>query len=262
MKNASLTIVGTGIKFLSHLTIEAKIHIEQSDKVLYLVNEPAMKEWIQKSNPNTESLDDIYIKYPLRLHCYREITNYILETIRKDLHVCVVLYGHPSVFAQPALHAAVKARKEGYLTKILPGISAEDCLFADLFIDPGSQGCQSYEATDLLIRRRQIDSSCHLILWQVGIIGALGYSGCHDNQHGAKVLRSYLNQHYNLEHRVILYEAAQYPHFKPRMDEIALDELPSAKFSPISTLYVPPSCKSNFDEAMLKELSINMTDLQ
>jgi len=31
---------------------------------------------------------------------------------------------------------------------MLPGISAEDCLVADLGIDPASSGCQSYEAND------------------------------------------------------------------------------------------------------------------
>jgi hypothetical protein len=37
---------------------------------------------------------------------------------------------------------------------MLPGISAEDCLFADLGIDPGIYGCQSYEATDFLANGR------------------------------------------------------------------------------------------------------------
>ena len=62
-KNESLTLVGSGIKSLSHLTMEAKTYITQSEKVLYLVNEPAMKEWIQGANKNTESLDYLYFKY-------------------------------------------------------------------------------------------------------------------------------------------------------------------------------------------------------
>lgn len=90
MKNASLVVVGSGIKFLSHLTIESKAYIEQSDKVLYLVNEPAMKEWIQKINLHSESLDPFYTQYSLRSDCYRAITNHILQTLRKIQHVCVV----------------------------------------------------------------------------------------------------------------------------------------------------------------------------
>ena len=48
---------------------------------------------------------------------------------------------------------------------MLPGISSEDCLFADLGVDPGVSGCQSYEATDFLMNAPIIDSSTQLILW-------------------------------------------------------------------------------------------------
>jgi uncharacterized protein YabN with tetrapyrrole methylase and pyrophosphatase domain len=262
MDNSSLVVVGSGIKFMSHLTTEAKAYITQSDKVLYLVNEPAMKEWIQKNNKNAESLDPIYTKYPLRIDCYRAITDYILDTLRQQQHVCVVLYGHPAVFAQPALNAVRKAREEGYYAKILPGISAEACLFADLLVDPGSIGCHSFEATDLLIHRRQINPHSHLILWQVGIIGALDHPYAHDNTNGAKVLLSYLNVFYSNEHKVTLYEAAQYPHFEPKIIEFCLKELPDITMTPISTLYIPPTGNATVDHAMLEALGINVRDLR
>jgi tetrapyrrole methylase family protein/MazG family protein len=260
--NASLVVVGSGIKFMSHLTTEAKTYIEQSDKVLYLVNDPAMQEWIQSANPNAESLDEIYARYPLRLHCYRAITNYILEVLHQKQHVCVVLYGHPAVFAQPALDAVRQAQKEGYYAKILPGISAEDCLFADLLIDPGSCGCQSYEATDFLIHRRQVEPASHLVLWQVGVIGVLGYAKSPDNTKGAALLRDYLSGYYPREHQVILYEAAQYPHLEPRIDKFPLEKLPEAKFTGISTLYVPPAFQTPYDKEILTALGIDVADLQ
>src|SRR3954469_14687474 len=101
MVSTSLVVVGSGIKFVSHLTTEAIAHIEKSEKVLYLVNEPAMKEWIQKKNKNAESLDPLYVRHELRIDSYNAITNYILDNVRKKQHVCVVLYGHPAVFAKP-----------------------------------------------------------------------------------------------------------------------------------------------------------------
>lgn len=262
MENASLVVVGSGIKFMSHLTTEAKAYITQSEKVLYLVNEPAMKEWIQRNNQHAESLDPIYTKYPLRIDCYHAITDYILETLRQQQHVCVVLYGHPAVFAQPALNAVRKAKEEGYYARILPGISAEDCLFADLLVDPGSIGCQSFEATDLLVHRRQIDPHSHLIIWQVGIIGALDHPFAHDNSNGAKVLLTYLSSMYTPEHKVILYEAAQYPHFEPKIVDSCLNNLPELAMTPISTLYVPPIGKAPLDNDMLEALGINVQDLR
>ena len=130
-----------------------------------------MKKWIQKNNPHAESLDPFYNRYSLRLDCYRAITNHILQTLRKIQHVCVVFYGHPAVLSNAGLNAVLEARQEGFYARGLPGISAEDFLFADLLVDPGSCGCQSFEATDFLLYRRKFDSSCHLILWQVDIIG-------------------------------------------------------------------------------------------
>jgi tetrapyrrole methylase family protein/MazG family protein len=261
-KSCSLTIVGSGIKFVSHLTTEARVYIEQSERVLYLVNEPAMKEWIVKTNPKAESLDELYVKHHLRLHCYRAITKYILEVLYQRNHVCVVLYGHPAVFAQPGLDAVIKAKKEGYDARILPGISAEDCLFADCLIDPGTFGCQSFEATDFIIRQKQYDPNSYLVLWQVGSIGALDHPRNHDNSKGINLLKNVLEKKYSLEHEVILYEASQYPHFDPRIDKTTLALLPQAKITSLTTLCIPPAAKTPIDHEMLKLLNIDIEDLK
>lgn len=255
--DSSLVLVGSGIKFISHLTTETKAYIEQSDKVLYLVNEPAIQKWIQQNSTNSESLDFLYTKHTLRIDCYREITNYILMQVRKNQHVCVVLYGHPTVFAQPGLNAILQAQVEGYYTKVLPGISAEDCLFADLLINPGSCGCQSFEATDFLVHQRIWDSRCHLILWQVSVIGLLGHASKYDNRKGASLLLSYLRKHYDISHNAILYEAAQYPGFEPKIIKISLAELPEIEFPRLASLYIPPLETLLPNKEVLKALEIS-----
>lgn len=259
MMMASLVVLGSGIKLISHLTTEAITYIEKSEKVLYLVNEPTMKEWIEKKNKNAESLDFLYTQYELRKDSYHAITQYILENVRQNQHVCVVLYGHPTMFAKPGLDAVLQAKKEGYNAKILPGISAEDCLFADLLINAGDLGWQSFEATEFLIHRRQCDPCGHLLLWQVGIIGALNHPMSHDNKKGIELLLDYLTQHYDLEHEVTLYEAAQYPSFEPYIVKIPLKKLAEVKTSAITTLYVPPERKVLRDQHMLAALGINVS---
>jgi tetrapyrrole methylase family protein/MazG family protein len=205
MTQSSLIVVGVGIKFISHLSVETKAYITQSERVLYLVNDPLMKDWIEQLNPSSESLDYVYTQYELRIDCYKAITSYILETLLKYKNVCVVMYGHPAVFAQPALDAVKQAKKAGCFAKILPAISAEDCLFADLLIDPGSCGCQSYEATDFLIHSRQFDTKSHLIVWQVGVIGALTHVKSQNHKTGIIVLVEYLKQFYLSRHTVTVY---------------------------------------------------------
>jgi len=255
---ASLTVVGSGIKFMSHLTTEAKAYIQQSDKVFYLVNEPAMKSWIQKNNINAESLDNIYTQFLLRLDAYNAITNYIMDNLRKQQHICLVIYGHPTVFAKPALDAVIQAKKEGYDAVVLPGISAEACLYADLLINPANGGCQSFEATDLLLRQRLCDAYSHVILWQIGIIGAINHYWDHNNVNGINILVEYLTQFYSLKHPVVIYEAAQYPLFKPRIEHYFLEELPLATITSLSTLYIPPKEKLPLNIEMLNKLNIDL----
>ena len=257
MKKMSLTVVGFGIKLLSHLSTETRAHIEQSDKVLYLVNEPLMQEWIAKNSKSSENLDDLYQKYPLRKQCYQAITEHILETLKTGIVLCVVTYGHPTVFAQPLLEAVVRAQAEGLDAKILPAISAEDCLFTDLLINPGDLGCASFESTDFMLYRRQWDASSHLILWQVGVIGLLSQPRPEfDNRRGAELLMKYLNQKYALNHPVVLYEAAQYPYFEPRIERCTLSQLPELNYSAIATLYVPPAHKAQRDDSVLEYLGV------
>ncbi|MCD6040377.1 MAG: putative uroporphyrinogen methylase [Gammaproteobacteria bacterium] len=256
MIDLQLTLVGVGIKFLSHLTTEAKVYIEKSKKVLYLLNDPAMEAWIHKQNINAESLGPLYKKHLLRSKSYQAISEYIIKCLMEEKDLCVVFYGHPSVFAEPGLDAIKKADGLGIRTRILPGISAEDCLFADLKIDPGSSGCQSFETTDFLVRQRRFDPSSHLILWQVGIIGNLGHTQVIDNEFGATVLKEYLSKWYPLDHMVILYEASQYPSFEPVIRNIKLEQLPKEKYTSLTTLYIPPYGEALLDGSMLQLLKL------
>ena len=95
----------------------------------------------------------------------------MLREVRKGHHVLGVFYGHPGVFVSPTHRALALASKEGYYAKMLPGISAEDYMFADLDFDPSVYGCMTCEASELLLRNRRLNPSTHNIIWQVGSVG-------------------------------------------------------------------------------------------
>ena len=54
---------------------------------------------------------------------------------------------------------------------MLPAISTEDTLFADLGIDIGRAGLQSYEATRFMYYKYNFDPCAGLLLWQVSVLG-------------------------------------------------------------------------------------------
>ena len=170
----SLVVVGTGIKFLAHVTQETLGWIEQADVVIHGVADPATKKWIEDLNPHAESVCDYVVDAPRRV-TYEKWIDRILECVRGGQRVCVAFFGHPGVFVYSSHEAVRRARKEGFDARMLPGISAEDCLFADLGVDPAATGCQSFEATDFLVRPRRFDTSTALVLWQIGVVGRLAF---------------------------------------------------------------------------------------
>ena len=253
-REGSLTIVGTGIKAIGQVTLEARAHIAQADKVLYLLADPLTVAWVRELNSSAEDLHPFYQPGRDRLTTYFLMTDRILECLHSGIDVCVVFYGHPGVFAFPAHEALLRARREGYRAQMLPAVSAEDCLFADLGVDPGRAGCQSYEATDFLVHRRAIDTTCGLVLWQISVVGQI-YHGP-GGPAGLTVLADTLIQKYGPAHQVIVYEASHYPICNPVIRRVQLSDLGTTELTPISTLYVPPVAWPNFDVEVARKIGI------
>lgn len=240
MQTGSLTVVGTGIKALGHVTLEAKTCIERAEKLLHLVSDPLTSRWLTDLNPTAETLYSSYVEGRDRRDTYIEIVERILAPVRAGLRVCAAFYGHPGVFTFPSHRAISQARVEGYPALMLPGVSAEDCLFADLGVDPGAHGCQSYDATDFLLFRPQIDPRSALILWQIGVVGYADHRLQYPTA-GLPLVIEFLSAIYASSYVVTLYEAAQYAVCEPVIQRIAIRDLSRAKTTTATTLYAPPS---------------------
>jgi hypothetical protein len=254
-KRGTLTIVGTGIQVNMQTTPEARAAIEQAEQVLYLVANRSAGYWISQLNPTAQSLEHLYEPGKNRFIAYQAIVDRILVYLHQDLRVCVVFYGHPGVFVYSSHEAIRRARDAGFPARMLPGISAEDCLFADLCVDAGISGHQSFEATDFLAYQRRFDPYSALILWQIGAIGNLTHQRRYEPR-GLDLLLEVLQPHYGLDYEIVIYEAAAYPISEPRIERLSLADLVGAHVTPISTLYVPPRAAPAPDPMMLKRLGI------
>lgn len=240
-----LTLCGAGIKTLAHVTEEMLAALETADQVLYLVNEPLCERWIQQRAKQAESLVDLYFSSPDRRTSYEAITHKILTVLETVEHLCVVFYGHPCVFANPgllAVHHVLTTTQHDAI--ILPGISAMDCLFADLAIDPGVPGCQFVEATDLLIYERKLNPELHLLIWQIATLGQLGHASCEDallSKQRYTRCYEHLRRWYPKTHPMVIYEASLYPTIAPVIRNHQLQDLiAQPEMTTLSTLYLPP----------------------
>jgi len=251
----SLTIVGAGIRPGLHATRESIARIRSADKVLYLLAEITPVTWLDDLNPSAEPLDDLYRAERPFAEVYEDIVGRILDHVRKPQEVCVVFYGHPSVFDRTSHDAVRRARAEGFEARILAGITAEDCLYVDLELDPGAAGCQSFDATDFLVRKRAPDPAVPLILWQVGVVGATRTTG-EVRRLGLSVLGERLEELYGAEHELVVYEATPFPVGRPMIERCAVRQLADAGVTGLSTLYVPPKGITPRDADMMARLEM------
>ncbi len=237
--NGWLISVGLGIN-VGQMTSDARNVIAKADVVFSLATNPISHQILLDLNPNVHSLHVYYSPGKLRPVTYQEMIDAVLTEVRKGKRVCFAAYGHPGVFGYPT-HMSVKiAREEGYDAVMLPGVSAEDCLFADLGLDPGTFGCQSFESTDFVFRERIWDPHSLLIIWQVSVIGILTMPKKNEIPRGHKFLIQRLVDVYGSDHPGILYEAASLPLCNPRADEKSLSLLMPKDFRPETTLVIRP----------------------
>jgi uncharacterized protein YabN with tetrapyrrole methylase and pyrophosphatase domain len=245
----SLVVVGTGIRTTGQLTIETIAWLRRADEVVHLVADPVAEAVVASIAAGREqSLRRFYAEGEPRRASYDAMVDCIIDRLHAVRVLCVAFYGHPGVFACVGHEAIARARAEGIEAQMLPGISAEDCLFADLGVDPAVAGCLSYEATDFLVRRRVFDAAAHLVLWQIGVLGELRYRQRGFDRWAIPLLVDKLAEQYPLDHEATIYQASTLPLRPPRVTRVRLDELVDATLTAGSTLYVPPARAPERDE--------------
>jgi uncharacterized protein YabN with tetrapyrrole methylase and pyrophosphatase domain len=252
-RRGSLVVVGTGIKVAAHATLETVAAIERADRLFYLVTEPATAAWLSRLNQTAATLDDVYAEGKPRAQSYLEMSARIMEAVRAGHQVCAAFYGHPGVFVNASHYCIDHLRLEGYDCRMLPGVSAEDCLFADLGVNPGDYGLASFEATDFLASRRVFDPRSELVLWQVGALGEGSVrKGMVPRPERIEKLTASLRKHYPANHPIVIYEAPCFPGCAPYVRRLPLRQLPTLKMRPMMTVYVPPRPQRLPDPAIAK----------
>ncbi len=238
----------------SHLTPLARSHIEQADVVFAAVSDGIVEKWIEGMHQDVRSLQPFYAPGKSRTRTYREMVAAIMAEVRAGKKVCAAFYGHPGVFAW-APHESIRiARREGYPAVMEPGISAEDCLYADLGIDPGTVGCQHHEASQLLYYKRRIDPSAYLVVWQAGSVGIQTGLSVDKSSPYLQLLVDRLAEDYPLTHKLTVYRAATLPIDAPRIERVALGKLAKTRIEPPDTLVIPPAQKLVPNTKMLRRL--------
>jgi len=238
-----LVVIGSGIETVGFALGDQKL-IESADKVLFCVADPATIVWLKQLRSDALDLYVLYGENKPRYTTYMQMAEAQLYWVRQGLKVVVVFYGHPGIFVL-STHRAIKlARREGHKATMKASVSALDTLCADLGVDPAHPGLQTHEATDALVRQRTPDTSLHVVLWQVGLIGELGYRRQGYLNNNFSYFVNWLQQVYGDDYEVTHYVGSRYPTIPPLIEKYRLKDLHNpetqVKITGISTFYLAP----------------------
>jgi precorrin-6B methylase 1 len=238
-----LYIVGLGIVNVDQITKETEYVLKKSKKVFYVENGIGVDEYLQSNCKNAINLVSEYELNQDRMIAYRAMAAKVIYAAIQDTPITLALYGHPTVFAYPPFLIREICGHLGLKVKVLPGISAFDTICSELMIDPGINGIQMYEATELLMRERPLQNDVPALIWQIGAIETALYSHLPSKPERFEGLKKYLLRFYPENHVVHSIFCSNYFLMPSEIHSFKISEI--GEFAHLlhsgHTLYVPPS---------------------
>ena len=240
---ADVYIVGLGVLNVDHITRETEGVIRRSNEVLYVDTGVATRTYLKTLCSRVTSLfETSYEEDGHRLNAYHRMAARVLDAAMDHPPVAFAMHGHPIVGAYAPFLIRDMARLLGLEVLVLPGVSAMDCLFAELMVDPCVAGMQMYEATDLLLRRRPLQPDVPALIWQIGCVETRLHTTRVSTPERFERLRSHLLRFYPPEHQATAAYSTPQPLMPSTVHRFVLQDIrKSAHLLHAGfTLYVPP----------------------
>ncbi|MBW1881018.1 MAG: hypothetical protein JRI25_07210 [Deltaproteobacteria bacterium] len=249
-----ITIIGLGILGIQQVTRETERALDRSNEVLFVDTGIATRAFLEQHCPRiTDLYAESYRVRGARLNAYHHMAARTVDAALDHGPVAFAMTGHPLVYAYAPPLIIDMARLLGLTVQVLPGISALDCLFAELVLDPCTHGLQMYEATDLLLRRRPLQPDVPTLIWQVGNLETRLHTDRMSQPERFERFREHLLRFYPPQHLVTAYFAAPIPLMPSTVLRFPLLEITdhAATLHPGVTLYLPPVSTRPIEDAEL-----------
>jgi uncharacterized protein YabN with tetrapyrrole methylase and pyrophosphatase domain len=237
-----ITIVGLGILGVDQVTRETERALARCEEVLFVDTGIATRAFLERHCPRVTNLyAESYSAGAARLNAYHHMAARTVEAALDHPPVAFAMTGHPLVYAYAPPLIADMGRLLGLTVEVLPGISAMDCLFAELMLDPCTEGLQMYEATDLLLRRRPLQPDVPALIWQVGNVETRLHTERVSQPERFARFREHLLRFYPPQHPVTAYFATPFPLMPSTVLRFPLIEIAdhATALHPGVTLYLP-----------------------
>jgi precorrin-6B methylase 1 len=251
-------IVGTGIVGTHQLTREAEEVIRRSNRTFVIDSGYGIPEYLETLCPQVIELGTFYELGRDRLPTYRRMAAEVVSAAVADSPVCLATYGHPWVYCYPTTLITRAAPLLGLRVEVFPGVSSFDTLLVDLGTDIALNGIQMYEATDLLLRRRPIQTDVTCVIWQPTVVGDPTYRAGPYAIEQFDPLQEYLLRFYPAEHEATIVTTKTHPLTRSVMQRLRLGDLAVelVRAPQVGTLYIPPLSERPVVDAELLEVML------
>lgn len=206
-------IVGTGMVGYTQLTMQARQALERAERTYIVDGQPLVVDHVRSEYcEEVVDLSEEYTDGENRAEIYERMARRVLDDAEEtDGPVTLALYGHPMVFVSPSQIVIERAPRRGLDVEVQPGISAIDCIYADLGFDPAENGVQMFEATDLLLREFPLNPEVPAMIWQIEAVETIHHTERGSDPVKYERFRDYLLEFYPDDHEVHLLQTAMYP---------------------------------------------------
>jgi precorrin-3B methylase len=238
-----IAIVGLGIVGVHHMTREVSEVISRCSKTLIIDSGFGSKEYIGRMCSEIRVMNDLYRPGYDRLPTYREMATEVVASALAQPPVCFASYGHPQLYCFPTTLIKQMANILGLTVRVFPGVSSLDTLMVDLDLDPGRDGLQIYDASDLLYRKIALRPDVACVLLQASAVMDATYNPDLRSESDYKPLQDHLLQFYDAEHIVTSVVSKTFPIGNPRVERFQVGELASqlSKGAAWGTLLIKPT---------------------
>lgn len=235
-------VVGMGMRSVDQISREALRAIKGSKRLFLIDGSPGIAAYFKAQGMEVIDLAKHYEEGKDRLQTYIEMAQDVVASAIDDGPVSFGLYGHPTVFAYPPFLVKAVAESCGLTVGVVPGISAMDCILAELMIDPATHGMQMFEATDVVIRRRTLLTDVQTLIWQIGALETGLYSTKPGSPTRFNRFVSHVTNFFPSAHKVVAIFASDNPFIPTVIYRFKLGELPTYadKLHGGFTLHIPP----------------------
>jgi uncharacterized protein YabN with tetrapyrrole methylase and pyrophosphatase domain len=237
-----IAVVGLGISGVHQITREVEETLRRSNETFVTDMGVGVLEHLESLGPKVTDLTSRYESGSHRILIYRRMASEVVAAALDHPPVAFATYGHPRMYCYPTTLIERAATVLDLTVQVLPGISFLDMLLAELGVDPGFDGLQMYEATDVVVRRRPLQPDVNCVITQGPIVmDAYNRPGSPSDEN-LLLLQDHLLEFYPAEHVAVFVVAKTHPLLETIKEAVPIGKLAEAlrRGANVGTLFIPP----------------------